>query len=64
MKATDLRNKNTDELHKELLALLKERFNLRMQKGAGQQFKPHLMKKVKLEIARIKTILHEKGSSE
>lgn len=62
MKASELRNKSIEELSKELLALLKERFNLRIQKGAGQPPKSHLFKKVKLEIARIKTILKEKGS--
>jgi ribosomal protein L29 len=34
-----------------------------MQKGAGQPPKSHLFKKVKTEIARIKTVLHEKGSN-
>jgi large subunit ribosomal protein L29 len=45
-----------------LLALLKEQFNLRIQKGSGQAAKSHLFKKVRLGIARIKTILNEKGS--
>lgn len=62
MKATELRNKSIEELTKELLALLKEQFNLRIQRGAGQPQKSHLFKKVRLEIARIKTILNEKGS--
>lgn len=62
MKATELRKKSVEELTKELLALLKERFNLRIQKGTGQPPKGHLFKKVKLDIARIKTILKEKGS--
>lgn len=62
MKATDLRTKSVDELKSELLALLKEQFNLRMQKGTGQALKPHLMKRVRLNIARIKTILTEKGA--
>lgn len=63
MKASELRNKSIDELAKELLALLRERFNLRMQKGAGQPPKSHLFKKVKIHIARIKTILKEKGAT-
>ncbi len=63
MKATELRNKSVDELTKELLALLKEQFNLRMQRGTGQSAKSHLFKKVKASIARIKTILKEKGSN-
>ena len=62
MKATDLRNKSVDELNKELLALRKEQFNLRIQKSAGQPPKANLYKSVRLDIARIKTVLKEKGS--
>lgn len=63
MKASDLRNKSVDELKTELNALLKEQFNLRMQKVAGQMKQPQLLKKVRLTIARIYTILTEKGSA-
>lgn len=63
MKAAELRSKSVDELNTELLALTREHFNLRMQKGTGQAPKSHLFKKVKSLIARIKTILHEKGSA-
>ena len=63
MKISEIREKSEKELTKELHALLKEQFNLRMQKGAGQPPKSHLFKKVKTEIARIKTVLHEKGSN-
>lgn len=63
MKALDLRSKNKDELNNELLALLKEQFNLRIQKGSGQTLKAHLFKKVRREIARIKTVLKEKEGS-
>ena len=63
MKANELRNKTVEELTKELLASLKERFNLSIQRGAGQSPKAHLFKKVRRQIARIKTILKEKGSS-
>lgn len=62
MKAKDLREKSVADLSKELLALLKEQFNLRIQRGIGQGPKSHLFNKVKLNIARIKTILNEKGS--
>lgn len=64
MKSVELRSKSTDELNKEMLALLKEHFNLRVQKGLGQPPKTHFFKKVKKSIARIKTILKEKGSRE
>jgi large subunit ribosomal protein L29 len=63
MKATELRSKSTEELKKELLDSSKELFNLRMQKGTGQTVKSNLFKKIKTGIARIKTILTEKGVS-
>lgn len=63
MKASELRNKTADELQSELLALLKEQFNLRMQRGVGQTPSPHLFGKVKKQIARVKTILCEKEGS-
>lgn len=63
MKATELREKNQADLNTELLALLKEQFNLRIQKGSGQAPKPNLFKKVRRDIARIKTILKEKEGS-
>ncbi|OGT63460.1 MAG: 50S ribosomal protein L29 [Gammaproteobacteria bacterium RIFCSPHIGHO2_12_FULL_45_12] len=63
MKATDLRAKSVEELKGELIASLRERFNLRIQRGSGQPPKQHLFKQVKLTIARIKTILNEKGLS-
>lgn len=58
--AADMRNKNADELHAELLDLLREQFNLRMQQGSGQDPRPHLFKQVRRAIARVKTILNEK----
>ena len=61
MKTSELREKTGEELQKELLALLKEQFNLRIQKGVGQPPKAHLFKKVRGAIARVKTILREKG---
>lgn len=63
MKANELRTKSIDELKKELLALLKEHFNLRLQKGSGQPPKAYLFKRVRLDIARIKTLLTEKGEN-
>ncbi len=59
MKATELRQKNPEELNSLLLDLSREQFNLRMQKGSGQLSKPSQMKQVRREIARIKTVLHE-----
>ena len=63
MKASEIREKNVDELNKELMALLEEQFKLRMQKGTGQLARPHQMKDVRRNIARVKTILREKAGS-
>jgi large subunit ribosomal protein L29 len=60
MNANDLRAKSPDELNKELLALRKEQFSLRMQVATGQLTKFHLLGQVKRNIARVKTVLGEK----
>ncbi len=60
MKASELREKSVEELKQELLNLTREKFNLRMQKGTGQLARPHQLKAVRRNIARIKTILNEK----
>lgn len=57
--ASELRGKSRDDLDKLLLELVREHFNLRMQKGSGQAVKPHRLKGVKRDIARVKTILNE-----
>jgi large subunit ribosomal protein L29 len=61
MKASELRQKNVDELRQELLALLREQVNLRMQKATGQSNKSHLFQQVRRNIARVKMVLGEKA---
>ncbi len=61
MKASELREKSVDDLQKELHGLLREQFNLRMQKGTGQLSQPHRVSQVRRDIARVKTILSEKA---
>jgi len=61
MNALELRQKGVDELNIELLALLREHFNLRMQRASDQQFtKNHQFKVTRRNIARVKTVLNEK----
>jgi large subunit ribosomal protein L29 len=62
MNAIDLRNKNKDELNSMIIDLSREQFNLRMQKATGQLTKPDQIKKVRRDLARIKTILSEMAS--
>lgn len=59
MNASELRKKNNEELNNLLLELRREQFNLRMQKGSGQLSKPSEVKRVRRDIARIKTIMNE-----
>jgi len=60
MKSADLRKKSVSELQQKMLELLKQQFKLRMQKGTEQMAKTHMFKKIRRNIARIKTILKEK----
>jgi large subunit ribosomal protein L29 len=59
MKASEIRGKSGEELQEMLGELLKEQFNLRMQKGTGQLRRPSRVKEVRKEIARIKTVMNE-----
>jgi large subunit ribosomal protein L29 len=61
MKASELRAKNGDELNKELNELLKAQFGLRMQHATQQLSNTSQMKKVRRDIARVRTMLKEKA---
>ena len=62
MAVAELREKEESELHDELLRLRKEQFALRMQEASGQLGQFHLLREVRKEIARVKTIIVEKQS--
>ncbi len=53
----ELREKSADELKTHLLELRKEQFSLRMQRATGQLSKTHETRRVRREIARVKTLL-------
>ncbi|MDY7219349.1 50S ribosomal protein L29 [Denitrificimonas sp. JX-1] len=59
MKATELREKSVEQLNEQLLDLLRDQFNLRMQKSTGQLTQSHLLSQVKRDIARVKTVLKQ-----
>ena len=63
MKAAELKEKSEEELNAELLNLLREQFNLRMQHSTGQLEKTDQLKKVRRSIARVKTILTQKADA-
>lgn len=57
MSASDLKGKSVDELKAELISLLEEQFKYRMQLSSGQLKQTHLTKKVRRDIARVRTEL-------
>jgi len=61
MKPSDLRAKNGDELSKELDALLKAQFGLRMQLATQQLSNTSQKRKLRRDIARVRTVLREKA---
>jgi large subunit ribosomal protein L29 len=62
MKPDELRAKSGDELRKELSDLLRAQFGLRMQHATQQLANTSQMKKVRRDIARVRTVLKEKGA--
>jgi len=61
MKAQELREKSVEELNEQLLSLLRDQFNLRMQKATGQLGQSHMLSQVKRDIARVKTVLNQQA---
>ena len=63
MKASELRAKNAAELATELESLLKAQFGLRMQKPTQQLTNHSQIRKVRRDIARVRTLLTEKAGN-
>ena len=63
MKASELRGKSADELTQELASLLRAQFNLRMQKATQQLTNTSQIRKVRRDIARVRTVLNQKAQA-
>ena len=61
MDMSTLRAKNDAELRTELLRLRREEFNMRMELRAGQMSRVHAFKQTRRDIARVKTLVTERG---
>ena len=57
-----MRTKTTVELREELTRLLQEQFSLRMQKGMGQMTNVNELRRVRRDIARVKTVMTQKST--
>ncbi len=66
MNAAELRGKSEKELREELLALRREQFNLRMQRGVNPDaVRNDQITRVRKNIARVKTVMNEtRGGAE
>jgi large subunit ribosomal protein L29 len=62
MKASELQGKDQASLTKELTELLKAQFSLRMQIATQQLSNTSQLKKVRRDIARVKTVMNLKGA--
>ena len=62
MKPSELRAKSDADLNKELLDLLKAQFGLRMQIATQQLNNTSQLKKVRRDIARVKTVMNQKDA--
>ena len=60
MSAAELKAKSAEELQQELNSLLKAQFGLRMQKATQQLTNTSQLKKMRRDIARVRTVLAEK----
>ncbi|AKJ69827.1 50S ribosomal protein L29 [Pandoraea thiooxydans] len=62
MKASELRDKDSAALNKELSDLLKAQFGLRMQLATQQLSNTSQLQNVRRDIARVRTVLNEKAN--
>lgn len=61
MKASELNTQSATELQQELLSLTKAQFGLRMQVATQQMTNTSELRKIRRDIARVKTVLKQKG---
>jgi len=63
MKASVMREQTTEELQDKERDLAEQLFALRLQKVTGQLEKPHRVRQVRKDLARVLTLLHERRQS-
>ena len=63
IKMTEIRKLTTEELNKKLEEIKKELFNLKFASATGTLEKPHRIKELRHEVAKIKTVIRERELS-
>ena len=64
MKIAEIRKLTTEDLNKKLEENKKELFNLKFSASTGNLEKPHRIKELRHEVAKIKTVIRERELSE
>ena len=64
MKMADIRKLTTEDLNKKLEEIKKELFNLKFASATGNLEKPHRIKELRHDVAKIKTVIRERELSE
>ena len=64
MKMVDIRKLTAEDLNKKLEEIKKELFNLKFASATGSLEKPHKIKELRHDVAKIKTVIRERELSE
>ena len=64
MKMVEIRKLATEDLNKKLEEIKKELFNLKFSAATGNLEKPHRIKELRHDVARIKTVIKERELNE
>lgn len=60
MKTSEIRKMTTEEINKKIIETKEELWNLRFSGATGTLEKPHRIKDLRHDIARMKTVLNER----
>ena len=61
MKISEIREMSTEDINKKIVELKNELFEMRMKQATGSIEKPHMINKLRKDVARLKTVLTEKS---
>ena len=64
MKMSEIRKLTTENLNKKLEEIKKELFNLKFASATGNLEKPHRIKELRHDVAKIKTVIKERELNE
>ncbi len=61
MKISEIREMSIEDINKKIVELKNELFEMRMKQATGSLEKPHMINKLRKDVARLKTVLTEKS---